>query len=175
MSFYSKFPPPAMMHLWALALMSMIDLLIIWGSRAATSLLMFISNSSKLRGLGVYTWISIFNLLSCKPLIPWTSRTPIKRSPGRKVRWARRPFSSAQSPPTDDSVTKLIVKVAHDLVSAMHCRTILEWVYNSQNNLTISPDLLSDCCRLSQCPGSKEIAMRHFFWDTLYKRSVRLG
>ena len=37
MSFYSKFPPPAMVHLWALAFMSIIDLLIIWVSSAATT------------------------------------------------------------------------------------------------------------------------------------------
>ena len=29
-------------------------------------------------------------------------------------------------------------------------------------------EMLSDCCRLSQCPGSKAIAMHNFFWDTLY-------
>ena len=28
--------------------------------------------------------------------------------------------------------------------------------------------LLSYCCMFSHCPGSKEIAMHHFFWDALY-------
>ena len=30
------------------------------------------------------------------------------------------------------------------------------------------PGLLSYCCMFSHCPGSKEIAMHHFFWYALY-------
>ena len=36
------------------------------------------------------------------------------------------------------------------------------------NNPKMYPGLLSYCCRFSHCPGSKEIAMHHFFWDALY-------
>ena len=42
------------------------------------------------------------------------------------------------------------------------------WVYTLQNNSKVCPEFLSDCCRLPQCPGSKEITMHNFFWDALY-------
>ena len=42
------------------------------------------------------------------------------------------------------------------------------WVYTLQNNSKVCPEFLSDCCRLPQCPGSKEITMHYFFWDALY-------
>ena len=43
------------------------------------------------------------------------------------------------------------------------CLKMPENWHGCSNNSKILPELLSDSYRLSQCPGSKEIAMHHFF------------